>query len=373
MQPASSASFVPESEPDWAAILGRRPSQPTPVTIPGVAGRSILVTGAGGFIGSEMVRFLAASGAAEIVLLEIAEQPLFEIFSEMTASGCGDRCAPVLGSICDRGLLRALLAEHRPDLILHAAALKHVPLMERNPFAAVSTNAIGTWTLAELAAECGVPRVVLISTDKAVAPHSIMGASKRIAELATLAHGFTAVRLVNVIGSPGSVGPIFADQIASGGPVTVTHPAARRFFFTLDQVVLLLAEAIGAEDAAGIFVPDSGEAVLIEDLARRILAAHVPAATRAGEIPIVFTEPRPGDKLDESLLAAGERLGDRAGPGLHRVLGPAIPPLVAHISALESAIAARDLSLLLHEVESLIPGYQPSALLRAGDFSHVSG
>ena len=373
MQPASSASFAPESAPDWAAILGRAPSQSVPVAISGVAGRSLLVTGAGGFIGSEMVRVFAASGAAEIVLLEIAEQPLFEIFSEMTTLGCAGRCIPVLGSICDRGLLKALLAEHRFDLILHAAALKHVPLMERNPFAAISTNAIGTWTLAELAAESGVPRVVLISTDKAVAPHSMMGASKRIAELATLAHGFTAVRLVNVIGSPGSVGPIFADQIACGGPVTVTDPAARRFFFTLDQVVQLLAEAIEVDEPAGIFVPDSGEAILIEDLARRMIATHVRATNQAQDIRIVFTEPRPGDKLDESLLAPCEQLGDRATPGLHRVLGRAVPPLVAHISALESAVAARDLPLLLREVESLVPGYQPSALLRAGDLSHVSG
>ncbi|HEX4037036.1 MAG TPA: polysaccharide biosynthesis protein [Acidobacteriaceae bacterium] len=355
---ASSASFAPQSAQDWPAILGRPAYQPASITIPGLTGRTVLVTGAGGFIGSAMVRLLAASGAAEIVLLEIAEQQLFAIFSEMTAGGCGDCCVPVLGSVCDRRLLRALLDEHPPHLILHAAALKHVPLMERNPFAAVATNAIGTWILAELAAECGVPRAVLISTDKAVAPHSIMGASKRIAELATLAHGFTALRLVNVAGSPGSVGPIFAEQIAGGGPITVTHPAARRFFFTLDQVVQLLGEAIEAKDPAGILIPDPGEPLLIEELARRMIAASGRKAS------ILFTEPRPGDKLDESLVGPRERLGDRAAPGLHRVFGPAVSGLEAGIAALESAIALRNLPALLREVERLVPDYEPSALLR---------
>ncbi len=203
-----------------------------PILIPGVAGQHVLVTGAGGFIGSEMVRVLAASGAERIILLEIAEQQLFAISSEMTARGYGDRCVPILGSVCDRALLTALFGEHRPAVILHAAALKHVPLMEHNPFAAVGTNSLGTWWLAKVAAEYRTRRMILVSTDKAVAPHSIMGASKRIAELAVLSHPefTTAVRLVNVIGSPGSVSPLFADQIAHGGPVTVTHPAARRFF-----------------------------------------------------------------------------------------------------------------------------------------------
>ncbi len=245
------------STPSWAGILGRETTVDRPILIPGVAGRRVLVTGAGGFIGSEMARVFAASGAAEIVLLEIAEQALFDVDREMAARGLGGRWVPVLGSVCDRALLTAVFEQHRPEIVLHAAALKHVPLMERNPFAAVETNAVGTWRLARIAAEYSVRRMILISTDKAVAPHSIMGASKRIAELAMLAHpGTTAVRLVNVIGSPGSVAPLFAEQIAQGGPVTVTHPAARRYFFTLDEVVALLAEVFESDGAHGVLVPE---------------------------------------------------------------------------------------------------------------------
>jgi O-antigen biosynthesis protein WbqV len=361
VQPAFPASFRTQtgsaSAPDWAALPGRPASDP--VLIPGVAGRTILVTGAGGFIGSEMVRVLAASGVKKIVLLESAEQPLFSLFSEMTARGCADRCIPVVGSVCDRSLLTALFDEHRPDLVLHAAALKHVPLMERNPFAAVATNAIGTDTLAQIAVDFRTPSMILISTDKAVAPHSIMGASKRIAELVLLANGFTAMRLVNVLGSPGSVGPIFAEQIARGGPITVTDPAARRFFLTLDEVVGLLAQAIAAKSPRGILIPDPGEPILIEELARRMMAIT------GRTVAVAFTGTRPGDKLDESLLAASEKLGERATPNLSRVISPTAPDLDSRMRALASAIAARDLSLLLRDVSALVPDYQPSALLVA--------
>lgn len=359
MQPASSVSSAPGSGPDWATILGRTSSYPNPILIPNIAGRTVLVTGAGGFIGSEMVRVLAASGAKRIILLEIAEQSLFTIFSEMTVCGFGSRCIPILGSVRDPSLLNALFDEHRPDLILHAAALKHVPLMERNPFAAVATNAIGTGTLAQVAADFRTPRMILVSTDKAVAPHSIMGASKRIAELILLAHGYTAVRLVNVIGSPGSVGPIFAEQIACGGPVTVTDPEARRFFFTLDEVVGLLAEAMADDNARGILIPDPGEPVRIKDLAGRMIAVMY------SDVPLAFTEPRPGDKRDESLLSASERCGEPATRNLHRVLGPIVPDFGQHMGTLESAIAARDVKLLLQTVNYLVPDYQPSELLRA--------
>jgi FlaA1/EpsC-like NDP-sugar epimerase len=359
-----SAALRFEHRFSWAGILGRETTTPGPILIPCVAGRRVLVTGAGGFIGSEMVRIFAASGASQISLLEIAEQPLFAVEREMTACGFGDRCIPILGSVCDRVLLTALFGEHRPELVLHAAALKHVPLMERNPFGAVETNSVGTWLLAQVAHKHRVRNMILISTDKAVAPHSIMGASKRIAELAILAHpGFAAVRLVNVIGSPGSVAPLFAEQIARAGPVTVTHPAARRFFLTLDEVVAHLAEAIAAESAEGILIPDPGEPILIADLARRMIAASSPHAREAHDIAIVFSEPRPGDKLNESLLSSGESDADRPTRALRRVASPAASGLDAHIRSLESAIAARDLPLLLHLVEELVPDYQPSALL----------
>jgi len=348
----------------WVEILGRGIANSSPIVIPSIAGRRVLVTGAGGYIGSEMVRVLAASGAQQIILLEIAEQQLFAISHQMNQRGHGDRCVPILGSVCDRALLTDLFDEHRPELIIHAAALKHVPLMERNPFAAVSTNSVGTWLLAQIAAEHRTWQMILISTDKAVAPHSIMGASKRIAELAMLAHPrFTTVRLVNVIGSPGSAAPLFAEQIACGGPVTVTHPSASRFFVTLDEVVALLAQTIG-DAPHGILVPDPGDPLRIEDLARRMIAASARGETQFRTIPIVFTEPRPGDKLDESLLSSSEQFGDNVTPNLRRVVSPANPNLDDAILALEPAITARDLGSLLRLVEQLVPDYKPSALLR---------
>ena len=343
----------------WAAILGRKAASSEPILIPGVAGRRALVTGAGGFIGSEMVRVLAASGAQPIILLEIAERALFALSAKIAARGYGDRCIPILGSLDNRALLAELFDEHRPEVILHAAALKHVPLMERNPFAAVAINGIGTWWLAKVAAEHRARQLILVSTDKAVAPHSIMGASKRIAELAVLAHPTfaTAVRLVNVIGSPGSVVPLFAEQIASGSPITVTHRAASRFFMSLNEIVDLLAQAIDAS-ARGILVPDPGEPIRISDLAQRMISAC------GRNVPVFFTAPRPGDKLEESLVSPHERCDGSATPGLRRVIGSSAADLEAQIGALETAIARRNLPELLRLVADLVPDYEPSVLLR---------
>jgi FlaA1/EpsC-like NDP-sugar epimerase len=343
----------------WAEILGRAAINPGPISIPRVAGRRVMVTGAGGFIGSGMVRLLAASGAARVILLEVAEQALLAMAGEMEARGYGERCVPVAGSVCDEGLLATLFEEHRPELVIHAGALKQVPLMERNPVAAVETNALGTWLLARLCAEFGVRQMILVSTDKAVAPRSIMGASKRIAELAVLQHSefATAVRLVNVIGSPYSVTTIFTGQIAQGGPVTVTHPAAQRYFLTLEEVMGLLADAIDWE-MRGIAAPEPGEPVFITDLAKRMIG------TSGSNVTIVFTEPRPGDKLNESLLGARERLTGDAPHRLRSVTSPAAVNLDAQMRALQAVVAARDLASVLEVVAVLVPDYEPSALVR---------
>lgn len=340
----------------WAQILGRADDDPERILIPQADGRRVLVTGAGGFIGSEMARGLARSGAKRVVLLDICEQHLFEIAEEI-----GKRGVPVLGSVCDGALLEGAFREHRPEWVIHAAALKHVPLMEGNPLAAVETNALGTWRVAEAAEACGARKMVLVSTDKAVAPRSIMGAAKRIAEMVMLEPSQirrTAVRLVNVIGSPGSVGPLFAEQIARGSPVTVTHPEARRYFMTLDEVVRLLAHAITDEDVRGVLIPEPGEARRITELAERMIAASGRAAD------IAYTGERPGDKLDEALVGAEERLDGWATAALWRVATPAARNLRAQLRALESAVAARDSAEMLRIVGDLVPDYEPSALVR---------
>ena len=341
----------------WSAILGRAATAP-PTPLPILKEKTILITGAGGYIASRMAPLFAASGA-RLVLLEIAEQSLFDLHTGLCQDGHANRCTPVLGSVTDPTLLTALFEEHRPTLVLHAAALKHVPLMEQNPFAAIATNSLGTLRLVEAATAHRTSHLILVSTDKAVAPHSIMGASKRIAEHITLAAGFTAVRLVNVLGSPSSVGPIFAEQIARGGPVTVTHPDACRYFLTLEEVASLLAEAIDAR-AARLLIPNPSEPLRIADLAHRMIETLDP--NPAPEI--VFTAPRPGDKLDESLISATEHISARATPSLHSVTTPDAPNLPAAIRDLEAALASRDLVHLLRAVQSLVPDYQPSALLR---------
>ena len=315
----------------------------------------MLVTGAGGFIGAELARLFAASGAETMVLLDLCEQHLFAIASEMEEHGPRDRCVPVVGSVCDAALLESIFAEHRPEIVVHAAALKHVPLMEANPLAAVATNALGTWALAQEAERHGARQMVLVSTDKAASPRSIMGAAKRIAELAMLAPSRTlrsAVRLVNVIGSPGSVGPIFAEQIARGGPVTVTHPAARRYFLTLEETVRLLAEAIDAP-LAGLLVPDPGEPLRIGELARRMVAAS------GRDVPIELTGLRAGEKIDELLLAPEEELGPPVAGTLRRLVSPASPYLDSRIEALAAAVAQRDGDATLRLVRELVPGYEP--------------
>jgi FlaA1/EpsC-like NDP-sugar epimerase len=350
----------PQHRFDWPALLGRSSAALGSLRIPSAAGARVLVTGAGGFIGSAMVRAFAASGAEQIMLLEIAEQPLFEIHAALTA--LGQNCVAVLGSVTDRQLLDELFRDHRPQLILHAAALKHAPLMEHNPLAAVATNALGTWTLTQAAEKYGAQSMLLVSTDKAVAPHSIMGAAKRVAEMVMLAPADanlrkTAVRLVNVIGSPASVADIFARQIAAGQPVTVTHPAARRYFFTLDETSGLLAEAL-ATSIRGLLIPEPGEPILISELAQRMISA-----SSSPGLPIVFTAERPGDKRDESLLSDHESLAGPATAHLQRVHSPITHDLEAQLHALAAAIAAHNPTETLRVVAALVPDYHPSVLL----------
>lgn len=352
----------------WEKLVPARPRTPDLATLLGhLNGKSVLITGAGGCIGSALARALMKAAPRSLVLLDHSEQALYELQRE---PGAQQQVIPrvlVLGDFGDAALLSELLRENRPDLILHVAAFKHVPLMEANPFAAIRNNAISTYRLARTAAHHDVPELLLISTDKAANPRSVMGASKRLAELAVLrwsapGRRYFALRLANVLGSQGSVGPLFLDQLARGGPVTVTHPEATRYFLTLAETVHRVFSALAIQDANGILLPEVGEAVRIRDLACRLIASY---CGDADGIRIEFTNLRPGDKLNEDLLSDGESLQKTSLPSLHQIVGstPGACKLDAAFQQLGEALQRRDLAALLEAVILLVPAYKPGTLL----------
>jgi FlaA1/EpsC-like NDP-sugar epimerase len=273
----------------------------------------------------------------------------------------------VPGDIGDLFLVDALFEEHRPDLILHAAAYKHVPLMEANPFAAVQNNAILTWQLAKAAAEAGLPQLLMISTDKAANPHSILGASKKVAEQAVLrwsgpSRRYTGIRLVNVLGSEGSALPLFLEQIDHDGPLTITHPEAARYFMTLEDTVRLILAAAALPDGGVVYVPEVSAPVRIVEIAER-LVRHKVGGNRT--IPIEFTGLRPGEKLREDLLSTDESLRATPHPSIHEVVSPPVSlNAFDHAFAqLCQAVKRRHLDALLEALGQLVPTYQPSGAL----------
>ena len=290
-------------------LLGRAPVQLDEAGIAEtLGGKVVLVTGAGGSIGSELCRQLARYRPARLVLYELSEFNLYSIEQELNETHAGIELVRLIGDVKDLAHLRATFDRWRPQVVFHAAAYKHVPLMEdHNAWAALRNNTLGTWHAALAAAEQGVERFVLISTDKAVNPTNVMGATKRAAEMAlsslAAAHPgtrFMAVRFGNVLGSSGSVIPKFKEQIARGGPVTVTHPDIIRYFMTIPEAARLVLQAAAIGNSGQVLVLDMGEPVKIVDLARDLirLAGHT-----VDEIGIVFSGLRPGEKLFEELLA----------------------------------------------------------------------
>ena len=279
-----------------------------------IAGRSVMVTGAGGSIGRELARQALAAGARRLVLVERGELALFEIGRELAASPLAGAVACHLADVADGRRMARIIGRERPDVVFHAAAYKHVPMMEENEVEAVRNNIMASVAFARTCAENGVGTFVLLSTDKAVEPSSVMGASKRICELALMSMNgrtrtrFTAVRFGNVLGSSGSVVPVFKEQILRGGPVTVTHPDMERYFMTTQEAASLplVASALAADRPGHAFVLDMGAPVRITALAEDMirLAGKIPGL----DIGIVFTGARPGEKMREKLTAAGERL-----------------------------------------------------------------
>lgn len=359
-------------------LLGRDPVTPdTELLARAIAGRNVLVTGAGGSIGSELCRQIVRQRPRELVLLEQNEFALYTIDRELRAviAGLPSEIRPSLhtqlGSVTDGVLMDALLRRHRIGTVYHAAACKHVPIVEENEVEGVRTNSFGTLVAARAAAAAGVERFVLISTDKAVRPTSVMGASKRLAEMMLQAlqaeqplTRFVMVRFGNVLGSSGSVVPLFREQIARGGPVTVTDPEMTRYFMTIPEAAELVLQA-GALGAGGeVFVLDMGEPVRIVDLARRMIGLagrSVRDADRPeGEIEIVFTGLRPGEKLFEELVI-GANLERTTHPGVLQAREHYLPwkQLEQRLVELEFCLDQRDSAGVRRILRDTLGEYRP--------------
>ncbi|MSO43866.1 MAG: polysaccharide biosynthesis protein [Thermoleophilia bacterium] len=309
-------------------------------------GRRVLVTGAGGSIGSELCRQLVAVGPSALVILDHAENNLFEIDLELRDRGHSP--VPVIADCRDEELMDRVFTQYRPEIVFHAAAYKHVPMMEINPIQAIANNSLATATLANLATRHGVDRVCLISTDKAVEPQTVMGGSKALAERIIEMHAhdaatrFAAVRFGNVLGSSGSVLPIFRRQIATGGPVTVTHPDMARYFMTIPEAVQLVIEATGIADGGDVFVLDMGEPVRIMDLAENMI--RLSGMEPGRDIQIEITGVRPGEKLHEELFNLDEQVRPTRYGGILRATRPPLDPdaLGTRIAHLRSVVADGD-------------------------------
>ena len=354
---------------DWTDFLRRPRIEASSDWAEQYTGKAILVAGAGGSIGSHLARRLIAAQPRLLILLDRSEHDLYRIHAELSAASHRAHLTALLADICDEAAMEDVLGNNRPDIVYHAAAFKHVPILERNPFAALRNNALGSWTLANAAVRAGVPRLVALSTDKAAGPASVLGTSKRIAELALLRLSdsptrITSLRLGNVLGSRGSVVPLFQKQIASGGPVTVTHPEARRFFLTLDESVELLLAAALASGGKDLLVPELGDLISIAGLAEFLIRRT--GFTPGKEVAVAFTGLRPGDKLSEDLIAANERRLEAVGSALYRVATPApsASELDKWIGGLQQAVERRDGAAVLGTLSRIMPEYQPSETLR---------
>ncbi len=330
-------------------------------------GRNVLITGAGGSIGSEMARQTCKFGPAKLILVEQAETPLFDIDNELKADHPELTIIPCICNIADRGRVMALWETHKPDVVVHAAAHKHVPMMERNSCEAIKNNVLGTRNVADASCEHDVAEFVMISTDKAVNPSSIMGCSKRVAEIYTQALNgqphcktkFKAVRFGNVLGSAGSVVPAFRKQIAAGGPVKVTHPEMTRYFMTIPEAAQLVLQAASTGDGGQIFLLDMGEPVKIVDLARSMITL---SGFRPGEdIDVVFTGVRPGEKLFEELRIEGEDILPTVHPKV-RIWNSRPAPWEFATEAIASILAMKDTmkrAEVVATLKKIVPEYEP--------------
>jgi FlaA1/EpsC-like NDP-sugar epimerase len=355
-------------------LLGRKPVQLDQEKIrERVEGRVVMVTGAAGSIGSEICRQLVKFNPLALVGFDEAETPLFHLDREMARRFPDVAFYPEIGSITNREALKRVMERYQPSILYHAAAYKHVPMMERHVFSAVETNVFGTWNVARAAVEHGVDDFVMISTDKAVRPTSMMGATKRIAEMLIRAlqkesaTKFVAVRFGNVLGSNGSVVPIFKEQIAAGGPVTVTHPEMTRYFMTIPEASQLVLQAFSIGKGGEVFVLEMGEPVRIADLAKNLILLSGLQPGR--EIEIQYTGLRPGEKMFEELNLQDELLIPTSHAKIRSYVGNHIRDLKqikVVLLRLQKISEEQDIANLVLLLKELIPDYNPGAeLLKA--------
>jgi FlaA1/EpsC-like NDP-sugar epimerase len=348
-------------------LLQREPIQTDRQELdPLITGKTLLVTGAGGSIGSELCRQIAPHKPQAVVLFERYENALHSLLLELRTAFPDVKILPVIGDVTVIDRVLEVFRQTGPDIVFHAAAHKHVPLMELNPKEAIRNNILGTRVVAEVAMETGVDRFVLISTDKAVNPPSVMGVTKRIAEHVVQEFNhrgltkFTVVRFGNVLGSNGSVVPLFTEQIRNGGPVTVTHPEIKRFFMTIPEAVQLVLQASVMGRGGEVFVLDMGEQIKVADLARNmiVLAGLVPGK----DVDIIFTGLRPGEKLYEELFEDSEQVEPTTHPKIHRAVGTPVPvgELAEWLESLQTTLPTRDEDQLLQDLKRLVPSFQPN-------------
>ena len=385
-------------ELDLEDLLGRDPVPPNSALLArDLEGKVVLVTGAGGSIGSELCRQILAEHPTKLLLVEHSEFALYGIHQELEAklrerslpfNEAGTNLVPLLGNVRDYGRMSDICRAYAPNTVYHAAAYKHVPMVEHNPCEGVANNVLGTLNIARAALECGAASFVLVSTDKAVRPTNVMGASKRVAELILQALAaetmvrleneapvaglvrnrtrFAMVRFGNVLGSSGSVVPLFRKQIQAGGPITVTHPEVTRYFMTIPEAAQLVLQAGAMGQGGEVFVLDMGEPVRIIDLARRMVQLSGNAvkdeANPEGDIEVTITGLRPGEKLYEELL-----IGDDPSPTAHRRIMKAREGFRAwselrpSLARLDQATRANDVEAVREVLQRLVSGYRPAA------------
>jgi FlaA1/EpsC-like NDP-sugar epimerase len=331
-----------------------------------ITGQTVMITGAAGSIGAELCRQVAKLFPLKLVMFEIAESPLFELEREMREKFPSVNIVPLIGDIRDRKRVEIVISAHRPSLIYHAAAYKHVPVMEVHPIEAVKNNVLGTQIVAEVAAECGVRRFVLVSTDKAVRPTNVMGATKRVAEMIIQNMNgkgkkttYVSVRFGNVLDSVGSVLPIFRNQLETTGKLTVTHPEASRYFMLIPEAAGLILQAGAMGQGGEVFVLDMGQPVKIVDLAENLI--RLMGKELGVDAEIVFTGLRPGEKLHEELVIEGEDVTRTSHPKVMKMIGNGamFPDLPRYLEELVLLAQKEDRQGVIRNLSRIVKGYRP--------------